>query len=77
MRAGTGTWRQWLDRHSVNTTIINKGLTVNSYPLLIEAAIQVHGIALDSDHLGGRQIQVSATPSQSNTGILLIKQSGI
>ncbi len=46
MRAGTETWRQWLDRNSVNTIIVNKGLTVNSYPLLIEAAVQGHCVGL-------------------------------
>ncbi len=52
MRAGTETWRQWLDRNSVNTIIVNKGLTVNSYPLLIEAAVQGHCVGLGWVGLG-------------------------
>ncbi|WP_339465007.1 MULTISPECIES: LysR substrate-binding domain-containing protein [unclassified Pseudomonas] len=49
-------WRQWLDRNGVNTAIVTKGLTVNSYPLVIEAATQGHGIALGWDHLVSREI---------------------
>jgi len=51
------TWRQWLDQNGVNTAIVTKGLTVNSYPLVIEAAIQGHGIALGWEHLVGREIE--------------------
>lgn len=50
-------WRQWLDRNRVYTGIVTKGLTVNSYPLVIEAATQGHGIALGWDHLVSREIE--------------------
>lgn len=51
------TWRQWFDRNNVKTTSITKGLVVNSYPLVIEAASQGHGIALGWDHLVGREVE--------------------
>lgn len=51
------TWRQWFDRNSVRTASLTKGLVVNSYPLVIEAATQGHGIALGWDHLVGREIE--------------------
>lgn len=51
------TWRQWFDRNSVKAAGVAMGLVVNSYPFVIEAASQGHGIALGWDNLVGREIE--------------------
>lgn len=55
-------WRQWLTSHGVSMAAGRRGLTVDSYPLVIEAAKQGLGIALgwrglvDTDIAAGRLV---------------------
>lgn len=55
-------WRQWLNGHGVGTVDVPKRLTINNYPLLIDAARRGLGVALgwrglvDDDLAAGRLV---------------------
>ena len=57
-------WRQWLSSHGVSMAAGQRGLTVDSYPLVIEAAKRDMGIALgwrglvDGELAAGRLVTV-------------------
>lgn len=40
------TWRVWLTENGVDLPVEHHGMTVNSYPLILQAAADGHGIAL-------------------------------
>lgn len=45
------TWRVWLTENDVNLPAEHLGMTINNYPLILQAAIDGHGIALGWKHL--------------------------
>ena len=61
-------WDDWLQQHNVDTRVGFKGTVFNSYPMMIQSAIEGHGIAL-----GWRQ----TTQQLINDGLLVrpFKQS--
>ena len=50
-------WRNWLSRNGVHLPARHRGLQVNNYPMLIDAARNGQGVALGWRHLVDRDIE--------------------
>lgn len=71
-------WRQWLTSHGVSMAAGQRGLTVDSYPLVIEAARRDMGIALgwrglvDGDIAAGRLVVVLEETIETRFGYYVV-----
>ncbi|MBC8239833.1 MAG: LysR family transcriptional regulator [Alphaproteobacteria bacterium] len=50
------TWRIWLTENNVDIPVEHHGMTINNYPLVVQAAADGHGIALGWRHLVDRYL---------------------
>jgi DNA-binding transcriptional LysR family regulator len=51
------TWRDWLESAGVDGRLTPKGLQINDYVLVVQAAIEGQGIALGWNHLTNRLVE--------------------
>jgi len=45
------TWRIWLTENGVGLPVEHHGMAINNYPLILQAAVDGHGVALGWQHL--------------------------
>jgi DNA-binding transcriptional LysR family regulator len=66
------TWRDWLESAGVDGRLTPKGLQINDYVLVVQAAIEGQGIALGWNHLTSRLVEsgllVRVTDHRLTTG---------